>query len=267
MNKSLFKMFSSITILALMMMALPMQSALAATTIAQWNFESPNPADATDAATYPNLIAPAVGTGNAGGFHTSALTDWTTPAGNGSADSFSSNNWAIGDYYQFSTSSSNYTDIQVIWHQTRSSTGPSDFKLAYSTDGTTFTDFDTYVIPANTWSSGSPVAGSVFTRDLSAVAALDNQATVYFRLIATIAGAAAGSNRVDNFTVNGEPIVVVDAAPSVTTTSPTNGATNVAVNTNITVNFSEVVDVAAGANAQAALQWPAMLWRIMSPAL
>src|SRR5204862_6723318 len=32
-----------------------------------------------------------------------------------------------------------------------------------------------------------------------------------------------------------------DTAPAVTTTVPTNGATNVAVNTNITVNFNEAV--------------------------
>src|SRR5947207_15983272 len=38
------------------------------------------------------------------------------------------------------------------------------------------------------------------------------------------------------------PVMVTsDAAPSVTSTSPANGATNVAVNTNITVNFSEAV--------------------------
>ena len=246
MKKSLFKVFSAVTIFALVLMALPVQSALAATTIAQWTFESPNtPAGAT-AAIYPNSINPAVGAGNAGGVHASASTVWSTPAGNGSTFSFSSNNWAIGDYYQFSTSTLNNTDIQVSWHQTRSSTGPSDFKLAYSTDGTTFTDFDTYIVPANTWStSGSPVAGSIFTRDLSAVTALDNQATVYFRLIATIAGAAAGSNRVDNFTVSGTP--PGDVAPSVLSTTPTNGATNVAVNTNITVNFSEAVDVVASA--------------------
>src|SRR5215211_892063 len=97
MNKSLFKAFSAITLLALVLMALPMQSALAATAITQWNFESPNPADATDAATYPNTIAPAVGTGNAGGVHASATTDWTTPVGNGSADSFSTNTWSVGD--------------------------------------------------------------------------------------------------------------------------------------------------------------------------
>lgn len=246
MHKRLFRVFSSITILA-MMMALPAQSAgAAATVIAQWNFESPNPADATDLAVYPNSVAPAIGAGNAGGVHASALTDWTTPVGNGSADSFSSNNWGIGDYYEFSTSTLNYTGIQLSWDQTRSSTGPSDFKVAYSTNGTTFTDFDTYVIAALTWSSGSPVSGSVFSRDLSAVTALNNQANVYFRLIATSAASGtAGSNRIDNFTVSGT--MSGDAAPFVADTTPANGDTGVAVGTNITVNFSEAVNVAANA--------------------
>ena len=260
MKKSLFKAFSVITILALMLAALPVQSALAATTIAQWNFESPNPADAPNVATYPNTIASAGGGGNAGGVHASSGTDWTTPTGNGSTDSFSANEWAVGDYYQFSTSTSNYTGIQVSWDQTSSNTGPRDFKLAYSTDGTTFTDFGSpYVVLANgtpnpAWSASTFQPAYNINFNLSAITALDNQANVYFRLIdnsTTSANggtvAAAGTNRVDNFTVSGDPIVVVDAAPSVTTTTPTNGATNVAVNTNITVNFSEVVDVAAGA--------------------
>ncbi|MBC7877201.1 MAG: ExeM/NucH family extracellular endonuclease [Anaerolineales bacterium] len=246
MNKSLFKMFSAITILALMLMALPVQSAQAATNIAQWTFEPP-PLDATDAATYPNAIAPVVGSGNAGGFHASASTDWTTPAGNGSTDSFSSNTWAIGDYYQFTVSTLTFQSIQVSWDQTRSGTGPADFKLAYSTDGTTFTDFGSYTVAATTWSSSTP-ASSNFSFNLSAVTAVDNQSNVYFRLIATsAAGGIGGTNRVDNFTVSGNPIVVGDTAPSVSSTTPTNGAINVAVNTNITVNFSEAVDVAAGA--------------------
>jgi predicted extracellular nuclease len=261
MNKSLFKMFSSITILALVLMALPVQSALAATTIAQWTFESPNtPADAPNVATYPNSISPAVGAGNAGGVHATAGTDWTTPVGNGSADSFSSNEWLVGDYYQFTVSTSNYTDILVSWDQASSGTGPRDFKLAYSTDGTNFTDFGSpYTVLANAspnpvWNATTSSALYSTSRDLSAVTAVDNQANVYFRLIdiSTVSASGGvvgtgGTNRVDNFTVSGDPIVVVDTAPSVTTTSPANGATNVAVNTNITVNFSEAVDVAAGA--------------------
>lgn len=45
-----------------------------------------------------------------------------------------------------------------------------------------------------------------------------------------------GVDNVATVTIN------VDAAPTVTTTTPTNGATNVATNTNITVNFSEAVN-------------------------
>jgi predicted extracellular nuclease len=260
MTKSLYKTFSAITILAMMLMSLPVQSALAANTIAQWNFESPNPADVTDAATYPNAIAPAVGTGNAAGVHAGAATDWSTPVGNGSADSFSSNTWAVGDYYQFTVSTVGYTDIQVLSDQTSSGTGPRDFKLAYSTDGTNFTDFgSTYAVLANAapnpvWNSTTSSSLYTTSRDLSAVTAIDDQANVYFRLIVTSTTSASGgtvatggTSRVDNFTVSGEPIVVGDNAPTVTGTSPIDGATNVAVNTNITVNFSEAVDVAAGA--------------------
>ena len=259
MNKSLSKMCSSITILALVLMALPMQSAKAATTLAQWTFESPNtPADAT-AATYPNLIAPALGSGNAGGAHASTSTAWSTPVGNGSAESFSTNNWAVGDYYQFSVSTSNYAAIQVSWDQTSSNTGPRDFKLAYSTNGTTFTDFGSpYIVLANgaapnpAWNGTTASSAYSFNRDLSAITAIDNQANVYFRLIDTSTTSASGgtvagtgTNRVDNFTISGT--LIGDAAPSVTGSTPANGSSNVAVNTNITVNFSEPVDVAAGA--------------------
>ncbi|HEX7567248.1 MAG TPA: hypothetical protein VF355_01645, partial [Anaerolineaceae bacterium] len=214
MKQTWFKAFSACAILVLMLAALPMQSVLAAPTIiVQWTFESPNNPTGATAATYPNAIAPAVGTGNAGGVHASASTVWSTPAGNGSTLSFSSNNWAIGDYYQFRVSTTDDTDIQVSWDQTGSNTGPRDFKLAYSTDGTTFTDFgSSYSIANDGWSSVTPSLVSTISRDLSSITAINNQANVYFRLIVTssvsISGgtvAATGSGRVDNFTVSGTP--------------------------------------------------------------
>ncbi len=250
MKQTLFKVFSAFAIMALMLAALPMQSAQAAATIiTQWTFESPNtPAGAT-AATYPNAIAPAAGSGNAGGVHTSASTAWSTPAGNGSAYSFSSNNWSVGNYYQFSTSTTGFTGISVSWDQTGSATGPRDFKLAYSTDGTTFTDFGSaYSLPspAVSWSSGSTSLATKFSSDLSSITALDNQANVYFRLIDTstfsINGGTVGTGgtgRVDNFTVRGTG----DPAPYVASTVPANGATDVPVSSNITINFSEPVNV------------------------
>lgn len=220
MKKILSKSSSAITILALMLTAMPMQSAQAATIIAQWTFESPNtPADATNQATYPNAIAPAIGAGNAAGVHGSANTDWTTPSGNGSVDSFSSNEWAVGDYYQFTISTSGFTDIQLSWDQASSNTGPRDFKIAYSTNGVTFTDFDTYTVLANaspnpTWNSSTYLSQYSISRDLSAITAINDQPNVYFRLINNSTTSASGgtvgttgTNRVDNFTVSGNPIV------------------------------------------------------------
>ncbi len=81
------------------------------------------------------------------------------------------------------TSTAGFTGISVSWDQTGSATGPRDFKLAYSTDGTNFTDFYSYSLPspAVSWSSGSTSLTTKFSSDLSSVTALDNQANVYFR--------------------------------------------------------------------------------------
>src|SRR6266550_6429424 len=73
-------------------------------------------------------------------FHTSVATTWSNPAGNGSVKSLSANNWSVADYFQFSFSTSGYSAISITWDQTGSGTGPRDFKVQYSTNGTTFTD-------------------------------------------------------------------------------------------------------------------------------
>ena len=199
-----------------------------ATTIATWNFESPNPADATNFAVYPNSIAPASGTGNAGGTHASANADWTTPVGNGSTDSFSVNEWAVGDYFQFGVSTVGFTPIFVSFSETSSNTGPRDFLLQYSSTGIAgpFTTHAAYVVPANaapnSWSSATPVPAAFFSFDLTGVAALSNNTDVVFRLTdnsttsangATVA--TAGTSRVDNFTVSDEAIAAPVPEPSV----------------------------------------------------
>ena len=55
------------------------------------------------------------------GYHTATGTTWSSPAGNGSPYSLSSNNWSIGDYYQVSMATTGYSDISVSWDQTRTS--------------------------------------------------------------------------------------------------------------------------------------------------
>jgi len=184
-----------------------------AQTISQWTFEINTPADATDT----NLVAGInadVGAGVAMGLHSSSASDWTTPAGNGSANSLSVNTWTPGDYFQFRLGTVGYSGIGVSFDQTSSSTGPRDFDLQYSTDGSSFTTFASYAVlqnglaPNPGWSSGTYQSAYTFNFNLSSVSALNNAANVYFRLVNTstftpggATVAVGGTDRVDNFTV------------------------------------------------------------------
>jgi MYXO-CTERM domain-containing protein len=147
-------------------------------------------------------------------FHALAATTWSTPAGNGSQYSFSSNNWSVGDYYQISVSTTGFSDISLVWDQTRSSTGPSSFRVDMSTDGTNFsTILASYsVIQAGlagtstlAWSAANGVQ-SAFTTTVASIAGADNQATLIFRFVNLSTVAAGGTNRIDNIVVSSAPI-------------------------------------------------------------
>lgn len=169
--------------------------------IATWTFETSVPTTA-------GPHAAEVGTGYALGSHASASVTYSNPAGNGSSESFSSDFWAIGDYYQFEVSTVGLADIVFAWDQRSSGTGPTSFKLSYSIDGSSFTDFDTYTVGTTpSWSSGTTDPGSSFSKDLSAVSAIEGDASVFFRLQATSApGGTAGTSRVDNISISGTAV-------------------------------------------------------------
>lgn len=174
-----------------------------AVVITQWTFETSVPA-LNNSATISGLVAEA-GTGSASGVHASTGTDWSNPLGNGSNESFSANEWAIGDYFQFRTATTGFENIQVSWSQARSSTGPANFDLLWSTDGTVFNTAMSYVVPVATWNSGSSSAASIFNANLSLTVALNDAADVYFRLRAMSApSGSSGASRVDDFTLSGE---------------------------------------------------------------
>lgn len=193
-----------------------------ASIITQWTFEgSTTPSDVTDAATIGSIAASS-GNGTASGFHTSALTDWTTPVGINSENSLSAVRWAIGDYFQFQSGTVGHGSIQISFKATGSSGGPKEFKLAYSTTGVgAFTDFASYVLAVNVspneWASSgmtsSQIAVHTYSFDLSGVSSLNNAGSVYFRLINTstmsLNGgivAANGTSRVDDFTISGAAV-------------------------------------------------------------
>ncbi len=145
------------------------------------------------------------------GVHAGSATVWSSPAGNASLHSLSSNTWAIGDYYEFSTSTVGFPAASIQWDQTRSSTGPATFRVDMSTDGTNFTTIlNTYtVIQAGTsgtssWSTGGTYQ-SAFTTKIENIPGAAGLPMVWFRLVATAAPTGstplAGTNRIDNVLV------------------------------------------------------------------
>lgn len=198
--------------LAILGTGLLLVSAAHSAVLATWTIEPGAPADLTNSTTSP-VISASTGTGTLSGTHADPATDWSTPAGNGSTDSLSSNTWGVGDYYQFVTSSLGESGITVTFDQTGSNTGPRDFQFSYSVDGSTFTNFGAvYQLINGSWSAGTPVATTSFSFDLSSVTALDNQASIYFRITqattTAINGttvATAGTGRVDNISVVSVP--------------------------------------------------------------
>ena len=47
----------------------------------------------------------------------SSASDWTTPAGNGSSDAFSVNNWTVSDYFEFDFDTTGYISLVLDFEQ------------------------------------------------------------------------------------------------------------------------------------------------------
>lgn len=157
-------------------------------------------------------VAAETGVGTASITHsvTTPAPTYSSPAGNGSVHSYSSNGWAVGDYYQFSLSTTGFTGIYVAYGQTGSNTGPGSFNLQYSVNnGATFTALPSYTLTNDAWAAAAAKSVSFKTFDLTSVTALNNAATVIFRVVdlstVAITGgtvAATGTNRIDDFNVS-----------------------------------------------------------------
>ena len=203
-----------------------------ADTLAQWTFESSGLSGSTTYApgagtATTNFYAEGglqAGTAAATGFHTGAAT-YSSPAGNGSAKSLSVNTWAVGDYWQLQLSTTGYHGLSLSYDQTSSGTGPRDFALSYSLDGTSFTAIgSTYSVLANAapnapWNAVTSSSAYTMSYDLGSITALEDSPTVYFRITdvdTTSANggtvAAAGTDRIDNFSLFTTPVPEPSAA-------------------------------------------------------
>lgn len=144
------------------------------------------------------------------GYHALATTVYSSPAGNGSQYSFSSNAWSAGDFYQVSVSSAGFDHISIDWDQTRSSTGPLSFGVWLSNDGVNFLSVATYgvqqagAVGSNTTSWNVNVNQIGFTGGTGPVP-FSGGGMAYFRFVSMSTTAAAGTSRIDNIVVSGIP--------------------------------------------------------------
>lgn len=181
--------------------------------LARWTFEVSKPLgnNVQDAGPYAAELGLNAASSFASGHHLSTGTDYSNPSGNGSLESFSSNEWHQDDYYQFTTSTIGYRDITIGWDQARSSTGPDLFQLSYSLDGVNFTPMLDYtalfndVINGGPWNQNTYIPNYTIAPVGAAVPKfLVNQPIVYFRLTSQVTpGNTAGTNRVDNVVISG----------------------------------------------------------------
>ncbi len=192
-----------------------------ADTLATWTFES---SGLTGAITYApgantattNFFAEGgaqAGTATASALHATAAT-YSSPAGNGTTKSLSANNWSVGDYWQLQLSTVGFSGLSLSYDQTGSATGPRDFALSYSLNGTSFTAIgSTYSVLVSTWNATTPATGFTQSYDLGAFSDINNASTVYFRItdMSTTAinngtVATGGTDRIDNFSVFTTPV-------------------------------------------------------------
>ncbi len=205
----------SFVLVAVVASALPIATANA-TIIAAWGFTTAVPA-ATTGVSYvygaANDGESTTGT-SLSSSHVVAATAYSSPSGNGSTYSLSSNNWTIGDYYEVRVSSAGYDGVSIAWDQTRSGTGPSTFELVCSIDGgaSWVTLIASYAVVqaglagTNTTSWNAVTNQPTAFTNVAQAGEAGSNATLIFRIRSLVTTAAAGTNRIDNVVVSGNAV-------------------------------------------------------------
>ena len=107
----------------------------------------------------------------------------------------------------FNVSTLGFSDIVVSFATQGTSTGFNSNQFQYSLDGLNFIDFGSPYVPLSAFGS-VPV---VFT--LSSILGLNNNPNAAFRIVFNGASSATGTNRIDNFVVDGTGSTIPDSIP------------------------------------------------------
>lgn len=177
------------------------QHAEASVVVAQWTFANSQP---TTAGTHSAELGWHNGVSSAHRFHANPGAAFSSPAGNGSSNAFSSTHWLTGDFYEFQICTLGFESLSIQWDQMRSSDGPSSFRLLWSLDGINFTSILAYTVTTS-WTT----FGSILLPP-----GLSDQDTIYLRLRnMSDAPNLTGANTIDNVVVVGMAIPVPGALP------------------------------------------------------
>jgi hypothetical protein len=165
------------------------------TTIAQWNFNG-SATDAVPGGTSEPATSVGSGTASLVGGVTATFASGT--ASGGSSDPVATtpenygwniSNWAPQDTenkqrgIQFQVSTTNFEGITFSFDQRLSNTAANTWTVQYSLDGTIWTDAQTFTFEPAPTGTGD-IWYNNRTVDLTAISAINNQANVYFRIVA-----------------------------------------------------------------------------------
>jgi hypothetical protein len=114
-----------------------------------------------------------------------------------------------GRHITFNVSTLGFSNIVVSFATQGTSTGFNNNQFQYSLDGITFVNFGPAYTPATAFGS----VPLVFT--LTSIAGLNDNANAAFRIVFNGASSATGTNRIDNFVVEGSPSGVPEPATAV----------------------------------------------------
>ena len=109
----------------------------------------------------------------------------------------------------FNVSTLGFANIVVSFATQGTSTGFNNNQFQYSLDGVTFVDFGPAYTPATAFGS----VPLVFT--LTTIAGLNDNVNAAFRIVFNGASSATGTNRLDNFVVEGSPSSVPEPTTAI----------------------------------------------------
>lgn len=136
--------------------------------------------------------------------------------GNGSPGAYYSASWTTNDYDQIAANLTGYSAFVLSLDVSGSNTGPGSFKVQYTLNGTDYTDFGSYAVPAASGASipfsttaynsalHFDIAMPANVADVQGFRIVDSAATTGGNVVGGNVG-ATGTSRIDNLTVSGVP--------------------------------------------------------------